>query len=312
MKKHKLDVPYVVSADLAILVKRWCNRKDFACPNQSFFDELRSQFTRYMKTIFPNFDFVSERELREGFLKLYSKSRFPFVSLERVYDEKTPDKFRLDFCRNEEHRGGGIMERFGFPYPRNQIENLCHTFNRSYKDISLWDDVIYTGSLIGITIQHLKVQHLLVREVFSGIGVQTVDGLKGGCEKLRDAGVSVKCIREYGCVIDQVCERDFYPGILFGGRSVWGDKNFSRPYPLPFGNPRRWASIPENCERNFSRFCIGITVRLFEEIERLSNRKVYAIDLDRKIFHYPKGKVCFPKNSVRHVDALKRALEIVG
>ena len=298
---------------MAILVKRWCRDKGFECPDQSFFDELRSEFSRHMKTMFPNFNFVSEWEMKEGFWQFLSKNKLPLVSLERVYDEKTLDKFRLDCCRGEGCDGSesGLMARSGFPHLWDQLNRLESIFK--YKEIALWDDVAYTGSSIMGVIKLLKEHQISVKKLFLGIGVQTVDGLRGGCMKLGKAGILVQCRCKYDCVIDQVCERDFYPGILFSGRSVRGDENFSRPYLLPWGNPHRWASIPEKDERKLSRFCIGLTIGLFEEIERLSGRKVYARDLVRKIFHhYPKGKVSFPKNSVRHVDALKRALEIVN
>ncbi len=304
MKKN--DEPYVVSADLAILTGRWCTKSGFVCPDQIVFDELRCDFSHHMKTMFPNFVLLPEWRLKEGFWQFASGNKLPLVSLERVYDVKSPEHLRLDCCRGEEHTGGGIMGRAGFDL-WNELQKLRRAVPSNLEGIAIWDDVLYSGSLMEKVLQLLLKEFIRVKHVFVGVGVQTVDGLRGGCTKLREAGVSVKCIYEYESVIDQVCERDFYPGILFGGRSIRGNENFSYPYLLPFGDPHRWASIPKTHEIRFSRFCIELTIRLFEEIERCSGRKVYTRDLERKMFHYPKGKVALPKGNIRHVDALKKA-----
>lgn len=81
-------------------------------------------------------------------------------------------------------------------------------------------------------------------------------------------------------VIDQICERDFYFGIAGSGISVLTNTEVVKaPYFLPFGNPVDRASIPEYYEEYFSNSCINRSIALWNEIERLSKRKILIQDL---------------------------------
>lgn len=85
-------------------------------------------------------------------------------------------------------------------------------------------------------------------------------------------------------VIDQICERDFYFGIAGSGISVQtGTKITKSPYFLPFGKPVERASIPKEYEQYFSNTCIARSITLWEEIERLSNKKILIKDLPEQI-----------------------------
>ena len=88
-------------------------------------------------------------------------------------------------------------------------------------------------------------------------------------------------------VIDQICERDFYFGIVQSGISVVGSDNliYKAPYFKPFGNPIERASIPEEFEKDFSIECIKRNITLWEEIEKLSGNTFYIKDLPEKIFN---------------------------
>ncbi len=85
-------------------------------------------------------------------------------------------------------------------------------------------------------------------------------------------------------VIDQICERDFYFGIAGSGISVRTSTNIVKaPYFLPFGNPVKRASIPIESATYFSNSCITRSILLWQEIEMLSNRKLYIKDLPEQI-----------------------------
>lgn len=85
-------------------------------------------------------------------------------------------------------------------------------------------------------------------------------------------------------VIDQICERDFYFGIAGSGISVQtGTKVVKAPYFLPFGNPVERASIPQEYATYFSNSCISRSITLWEEIEKLSKRKILIKDLPEQI-----------------------------
>ena len=107
----------------------------------------------------------------------------------------------------------------------------------------------------------------------------------------------MNCAHTYNQVVDEVCERDFYLGIPYSGRSLMGGENFGLSYILPFGNPEAWASIPNEYQKFFSIFCINQTIKLFEEIENSSNKIVDCSDIDRKVPNQPKIG--------RYVDFLK-------
>ena len=55
------------------------------------------------------------------------------------------------------------------------------------------------------------------------------------------------------------------------------------PYFLPFGNPVERASIPKEYANYFSHSCIKRSIALWEEIERLSQRKILIGDLPEQI-----------------------------
>lgn len=85
-------------------------------------------------------------------------------------------------------------------------------------------------------------------------------------------------------VIDQICERDFYFGIAGSGISVETNaKIVKAPYFLPFGNPVERASIPKSYEKYFSNTCISRSIALWNEIEKLSKRKILIKELPERI-----------------------------
>ncbi len=84
--------------------------------------------------------------------------------------------------------------------------------------------------------------------------------------------------------MDQICERDFYFGIPGSGISLKKDTQvYKAPYFLPYGNPVERASIPEEYAKYFSDTCIKRSIKLWEEIENLSKRKLLIKDLPEKI-----------------------------
>ncbi len=117
--------------------------------------------------------------------------------------------------------------------------------------------------------------------VCAGIGIQD------GVSRVLSPKTKVECAKIYIEVIDEVCERDFYPGVPFSGRSLIGESNIGLPYIIPFGKPRKWASIPTYFHKEFSKFCIDQAIILFEEIQRISNKEVCCSDIERKVPQQP-------------------------
>lgn len=279
--------PYVVSADIRLLMQNWANKRGFAMPSEQFFDGLRNNFSAKMREMFPGYELVSEEELTQGLNQMVIKNGLTPVSLDRVYYQSNP---RLDIARMVDMRGDsrGLGRRSNTPTLLNQFSALKQA---GIKEIALVDDVIFSGDLIERVARTIERMGVRVPKVYTGIGISE------GVDKLKQAGREVECVKQYDEVIDEICERDFYPGVPYSGRLLATEGNIGAPYILPFGKPVQWASIPEESQVEFSEFCIDQSVQLFKEIERLSGREVRCCDLDRRV-------VTLPSGNTRFIDAL--------
>lgn len=293
--KEALDQrPYVVSGDIKTLLTLWADDRGFQLPDDEFFRQLRSDFGEYMSQIFPGFEYIPEDELTRGLCTLVSESGVVPLSLDRVY---YPTDLRIDIARQVDAEGNdrGLSRRGNSPALITQFRRLKKS---GVQEVSLVDDVIFSGDLISRVGKALNTSGVRVAGIYAGIGIQE------GLTLLEDQGYNVECVRSYDSVIDEICERDFYPGVPFSGRLVDPENNVGAPYVLPFGNPAKWASIPESWQRSFSNFCILQTIKLFNGIEQTSNKGVLCNDLGRKV-------LSIPTNDVRFVDALQNVLSLI-
>lgn len=269
--------PYIVSADIYLLLKKWAEQKNFVLPKKEFFNELRKEFSSYMLKIFSDFEFISEEEILEHIQTTTLRSNLPCISLDPVY---FCCNFSIELTRKVDSQGNdkGLQRRFGSNPILKQLDQLR---SHEIKEICLVDDVIFSGIFMERVIKLLSAIGINVPIVCAGIGIQE------GVSRILSPTREVSCAKIYREVVDEVCERDFYLGIPFSGRSLIGDKNMGLPYILPFGKPEKWASIPENLQKTFSGFCINQTIVLFEEIQKNSNRNVCCSDIERKVLGQP-------------------------
>jgi len=278
-----MNYPYVVSADIKILLEGWAAERGFTLPDEEFFMALRNRFSCVMKGIFPVFELVSEKELTVGLSDLVAETGLVPVSLDRVY---FGGGHQIDITRLVDSSGKdcGLGNRPGTSPLTSQFEGLRQF---GLKEVVLVDDVIFSGGLIRKIVDWLVGVGIKVPVVCAGVGIGE------GIRSTQEYGCSVRCVREYEQVVDEICERDFYPGVPFSGRQLVGNRNIGRPYILPFGDPVGWASVPEGQKQRLSRFCIKQTVQLFEEIERCSGKIVRCSDLGRLIFGLPTDRTRF-------------------
>lgn len=271
--------PYIVSADIKLLLERWAQERGFVLPRDEFFGNLRHEFNCAMRGIFPNYEFVSEEELVHGLNEMTKASSHPVVSIDRAYcsTELTLDITRL--CRTIENGSTTVGARYGKPPVVEQIERICQTS----KVITLLDDVVFEGQTMLRLIDVLHDNGVRVASVIAGIGIAE------GVGRIQERGIGVRCVRRYEVAVDEVCERDFYPGVPFSGRSLAGDANIGISYLLPDGKPEKWASIPSEWCRPLSRACLSNTYALFAQIGRCSARDVLISDLDRRLYGYTDG-----------------------
>ncbi|PIX62397.1 hypothetical protein CO057_03970 [Candidatus Uhrbacteria bacterium CG_4_9_14_0_2_um_filter_41_50] len=282
--------PYIVSADIYLLMEKWATRHDFVLSEKEFFSKLREEFSDYMRRIFPDFELVSEEEISLGLIELVEKSGLPVISLDHVYFQS---KLNFEIARLADEYGNDRgLGRRGNTLPLiKQVRKLKMS---GVREAVLVDDVVFSGALIERVVEVLSKIGISVPLIIAGIGInEGINRINGSRE--------IRCVHTYNSVIDEVCERDFYPGVPLSGRLLIGNDNIGIPYILPFGKPDGWASIPSDQTKNFSRFCIQQTITLFDEIAESSGKPVLCQDLGRKVLR-------LPTDSTPYTDVLRKIL----
>ena len=287
--------PYVVSGDISRLLQEWAAEKGFVLPGPRFFAGLRSQFHSLMFQIFPGYQFVSEYKLLAGLEDFVYHEDLPVISLDKVFLNYYP---MLEISRlvGVDGQDLGLGARAGSKPIEQQLEGLRQKMPTGIKRVVLSDDILWTGEVLLYARERLQEIGIEVARVCVGIEIEefeTCDGVRGGRWFEEQTGLKVRSVCSYPQVIDQICERDFYPGVPLCGRQVVGLENTGVPYLLPFGNPGKWASIPEGIQLHFSRRCLEQTEWLFSTIERLSKRLVRCSDLGRQVFSLPDDETSF-------------------
>jgi hypothetical protein len=286
-----MNKPYVVSADIYLLLKEWAIQNGFILPTMEFFSELREEFSSFMGQVFSNFELVSEDEISLGLADLVIKSGLPAISLDRVYF-RSKLSFEIARLVDKSGQNRGLGHRAETPLLSEQVRRLQRS---GVREVVLVDDVIFFGDLLARIIHMFSRVGIRVPVICAGIGI--AEGIK----RINGTKRDVYCVRTYDEVIDEVCERDFYPGVPLSGRLLVGGDNIGIPYLLPFGNPESWASIPTEHTKAFSKFCLHQTILLFEEIERCSGNTVLCQDLERKVVGLPTGQA-------RYTEVLSRII----
>jgi hypothetical protein len=288
-----MSLPYVVSADIQMLLTPWAAMRRFTLPPTKFFTMLQRELQQKLEQVLPqgtSVEIVTENELSQGLHRLVDELSLPAITLDRTYLQAPPE-LRLDLSRwvDGQLDDIGVHHRAG---TQSQAEQLLRLRSQHIGDAVLVDDVIFTGGLIVDLLPKLEEHGVRVKAVVAGIGIGE------GVRRIQQF-VTVHCVREYEAVTDEVCERDFYPGVPLSGRSVGHAvmENLGAPYILPYGKPVEWASIPPDRAQEFSDFCRAQTRKLFGEIGRLSCRPVRCCDLGR-------GVVGLPYDNTRFIDVV--------
>jgi hypothetical protein len=293
-----------VSEDVDILITRWCKTAGLIPPEKEFYLEPRAKMKTFLRNLFARVTFISSKQIRTGLLRSiaqHKKAGLTIVSLERAYLEDSEVNERIELTRTVD----GSLEDVVIPSVRNGTPLKQFQFERLRgKEIALVDDVVFSGKTLIGTISGLHHCHANVHAVTAAVGVKEgVDNLKKatfGVIGMPDR-LMVDCLDEFDDVSDQVCERDFYPGVPYSGRAHFtSDASF--PYVLPLGRPDKWASIPEKELERFSVLCIDNTIALFAEIEKRNKRMITCAMVPRPVFG-------FPKNNTRFVSVLKETRE---
>lgn len=281
--------PYVVSADLHGVLKRWGQLSSYSVPSEPYVDSVSADLKSVLAGTFPNnpIDIVDENEIKDGINQLAKAFEYSVVSMDRAYvDSETPNLIGyIDMTRpvrplgNKKFEKLELRPREGFPSLDTQIQRISSNYQG---DIALVDDVIYSGEdLVRVDGIFQKMSHagIPVKMVIAGIGVGK------GIELVRNFGVDAICVREYDDVVDEICKRDFFACVPMSGRMLLdeNDRAWSAPYFRPFGDPEDWATIPVDKIPEFSKYCLLQSIKLWSEIERLSQASILTEAAPRQI-----------------------------
>lgn len=275
--ERERHAPYVVSADIERLLTDWAASRGFHMPEPRAVAEHRLTFIRKLEEIFPVVEFVTEYEMQSSIDTAVGRVDLTHISLDSAYFDSDP---RLDVGRHVDIEGTslGISHRPGAKPLNEQYDAVATELEaRGIREVALVDDVLFSGGLIKQVRKALAAYDIRVKAVCAGIAIG------GGMEEMEKLKIDVESDLKYPEVIDEVCERDFYPGVPYCGKTVLGEPNMGLPYLRPHGDPVEWAAIPEDRAAEFSHFCLHHTADLYDLIEDETGRPVTCHDVDRMI-----------------------------
>ena len=269
--------------------------------------------------------------LKTGMLVLISKHAgdCPVISMDDVYVEKGVADIYFDSCRivkwskheaqKDWFRGwteigrGSRTPNLGVAMQLDRIVNQGRIKRMQDKRVVVVDEGTWTLQSLAAFQKLLAEYDIRVEKFIVGIEIRPASETKAEEEVLGRPFFWVeKYLRED--VVDWVGERDFFPGVGFSGRTL-GEKvendfpsptmrqhyyavpmegNYGAPYLLPLGDPTAWANIPAKKAREFSLFCLDLTIQLYQAIEaetkRITKNSVYVHvkDLERPPYFFRK------------------------
>ena len=211
---------------------------------------------------------------------------YPIVSLDKIY--LTIDNefiYFLDCTRLNGNKNLVARQNMNDLYSvDNQIKTLSNYFKSlNITDIVIADDVLFSGTVLREVIKKFKENNINV------IGIRCCISSIEGYEYFNQTlPLGVKCDYILGSTtIDQICERDFYFGIVGSGIATKTKEGIIKkaPYFYPFGDPIKRASIPEDKADYFSNTCLTRSLLLWSEINRLSNKNTLINELPEQIIN---------------------------
>ncbi len=287
----RLEDGIIISNDIYLIITG-CNALKFKyidkaiiVPSKEFIDNLREEFKEICEKAYQTkVTFISEEDMTNSMNELIDKykGRYPIVSMDEIYIKCDNENiYSLDCTRL-----AGSKEMVSRLNPRDpdgvrkQVMRLAYIFrSRGTKEIILLDDVIFSGSVIKY-----------ISDLFNAYGIKVVGACAAisseeGYEMFSNLPEKVSCgYLMSKNVIDEVCERDYFYGIAQSGMAMEVDGEiYKTPYILPFGDPVKRASIPEENQEQFSKDCIRLALKFWMETERLSNREIMNYELPERI-----------------------------
>lgn len=174
----------------------------------------------------------------------------------------------------------GYGPRPGFKSLDKQLDELARRI--AGRSVVLIEDGAFTGGTLKFVISELKNRDIMVTAVVIGFCCN------GSRKVLREAfDGELVMVHPVVDLIDWIPDHDLIPFIPNCGRVI-GERSGQHikpmktlsgvscafPYILPFGKIEEWASLPLDDALGLSRFCLDVSLELFNRIGKLNGRQV--------------------------------------
>ncbi|MDQ3014844.1 MAG: hypothetical protein M3Q73_03200 [bacterium] len=157
----------------------------------------------------------------------------------------------------------------------------------SGKSVVIAEDGAFSGSTIDFLVKQFAQRHVEVAAVVVGICFPAaVENLSKSFKG------RLMVIEETEKPFEWMPDHDFLPFVPNCGRvlgTMFGDEgvpfythdgvSFCFPYVLPFGDPVKWASIPQQHAPRFSLFCLEQSLKIYSHLDKLNDRRLTIRDL---------------------------------
>lgn len=179
----------------------------------------------------------------------------------------------------------GFGPRPGTEFLNKQISGIAEL--ASGKSVVIAEDGAFSGSTIDFLVKQLASHRVEVAAIVVGICFPSaIESLSKSFKG------KLMVIEETDKAFEWMPDHDFLPFIPNCGRvlgTMFGDEgmpfythdgiSFCFPYVLPFGDPIKWASIPEKHAARFSYFCLNWALKIYDHLDVMNGRRLTIRDL---------------------------------
>jgi hypothetical protein len=229
------------------------------------------------------------------------------LSITRYVDPAGKSTGQLNHLIGHGSRPEGIARTLHFQVREciNKWEDTKDKYRIEDLPIVLVDDGTFTGETVCHVLTEFAKLGVIINSVRLGVAKRkaiemianwtpppNVDyGDKGeGMDRVYFIGASKLCPP----IKDWVCERDFFPGVLYAGKVVArrGKDGSVQPlrvglnqipvraqYLYGWGHPHQWASIEEDVAEPFTAVALELSIQLWTQLEKLWGRTILVQDL---------------------------------
>lgn len=272
MKSEKIN-PYVLSQDVNYLLRNWSEETGYKVPD---IKPYQNELAQKLESIFEVLDVIGEDQLQDSARNTLTRSKYNggvCVSLDRAYMpavDQNNEVLYIDSSRQIDSNFNSIGLGTRTTDNRNLTEQMTELAEIvGDRPVTIYDDVAFGGDTM------LEVLDLAKNVGINVVSVELSISTSEALDKLTQAGYSSSTDFEYETILDEICERDFFIGAPYSGRTILeGSKAKGAPYVLPLGLPVEWASIPEADALEFSQFCLSLSLRFWAESEYLSGAQI--------------------------------------